>query len=353
MTQRVDKISLSSKDKLLLFENLGTMLTAGIPLPEALAAFEQETQGNLRAVLETLKNDVNEGKSIGESLSRMTGAFDPVVTSLIKAAEEDGTLDKTLKKELTASTKRDIAFADSIKAAVLYPITVMIVFVMVLILFLTIVIPRIAQVFESLNVTLPLPTQMIIIISRVYLANLILINATILALFLLLWYLYKQKKQVFLRFVFALPVISTLGTTIDLARFTHTLSVLLSSGIPITEALTLTRHVVARRQMSVAIEKLFETVTAGKNLSDGLKLTPGLFPSVAILVIEAGERSGTLEKSMEELSEYFETQVSNRLKQISTLIEPILLVFVGVLVGALMLAIITPLYNLIGNITPK
>lgn len=346
-------ITLSGKEKLILFDNLGTMLSAGIPLSEALTSFAAEAEGNLHIVLEILKYDVNEGTTLASSFARLPSAFDPVVVSLLRAAEEAGTLDVTLKKELTKAIKRDMDFTDRIKAAALYPITVMVVFCVVLVLFLTVVVPRIAQVFQALRVTLPLPTKIIIVISQTFLANTILINGLLIVIAFLLWYFYKKKRNVLLGMISSLPIISSLVIKIDLARFTNTMSLLLSSGIPITEVLTLSEEVVAKKEMRAAINKTKEAVLSGKNVSDGIKLAKGMFPGIMVLMVEAGEKSGTLEQSLAELSEYFEAQVTSALKQISTLIEPILLVAVGVLVGGLMLSIIAPLYDLISHITPK
>ena len=225
--------------------------------------------------------------------------------------------------------------------------------VSVIILNLFFVVPRVARVFENLNVELPLPTKILIVTSNftskytilVILAVAVFIGGSVL--------LFKLKKTVFLGLFFSLPLISKLAREIDITRFTRSMALLLSSGLPITEALKLAQDVVNKMEIRRVIADSRSQVTSGKNLSDGLKSSGNVIPGFMIRIVEAGEKSGTLEKSMEELSEQFDQRVSSRLKSLTALIEPILLLVVGLMVGALMLAIIAPIYNLIGKISPR
>jgi len=342
-------LSLSSSEKLNIIENLGTLLTAGIPILEAVDSLLEETKGNTTKILETLKEDLNQGKTIAYSLTRHPKAFDPITVNLIKAAEEAGTLETALK-DLTQSIKKDIDFANQVKGSMVYPILVLIVLLAVILLNLFFVIPRVSQVFTRLTVQVPLPTKILIFISNFANDNLIYVIAASIFTIAATIITFKVKKSLITNYLFALPLISKLIMEIDITRFTRSMSLLLKSGLPIDEALKLSEDVTSKREIKNAIEESKKLVDAGKTLSSGLKKHKKVIPGFMIRITEAGEKSGTLEKSMQELSNQFEDRVTNRLKTLTTLIEPFLLLVVGLLVGGLMLAIIAPIYNLIGQI---
>jgi len=342
-------LSLSTSEKLNIIGNLGTLLSSGIPILEAVDSLLEETKGNTTKILENLKEDLNQGKTIAYSLTRHPKAFDPITVNLIKAAEEAGTLETALK-DLTLSIKKDIDFAGKVKGSMVYPIVVLVVLFAVILLNLFFVIPRVSQVFARLTVQIPLPTKILIFISNFANDNLIFVIAASIFLIIAIVITFNVKKSLITNYVFSLPLISKLIMEIDITRFTRSMSLLLKSGLPIDEALKLSEDVTSKREIKKAIEESKKQVDMGKTLSSGLKKHKKVIPGFMIRITEAGEKSGTLEKSMQELSNQFEDRVENRLKILTTLIEPFLLLVVGLLVGGLMLAIIAPIYNLIGQI---
>jgi len=344
--------SLSAGDKLNLISNLDTMLTAGIPILEAVDSLLEEAKNNQRKILLQLKEDLNQGKNIADSLSKFPNAFDPVTVNIIRAAEQSGTLESSLK-DLTDNIKKDIDLSSKVTGAITYPIFVVVVFVGVLLLILTFVIPRIASVFGRFRVNLPLPTKILIFTSNIFINYFPLVLLVFVVLTVCLIVLYKNKKKMLLNVLFKLPLLSTLARQIDLTRFSRSMSLLLTSGIPITESLRLSAAVVTKKEVAQSIKYAQDSVTAGKKLSEGFKLSKGIIPSTFIRITEAGERSGTLDKSMQNISQQYETSVSNTLKTLTTLLEPLMLVVIGVLVGGIMLAVIAPIYGLIGNISAR
>src|SRR4030042_3147405 len=342
-------IKLSSYNKLYLISNLATLISSGIPILESVESLITEAKGSSKKVLEILKEDLNQGKTIAQSFARSPDAFDKVSINLIKASEESGTLETTLK-DLTSSIKKDIDFSNKIKGALTYPILVIIVLLVVININLFFVIPRISKVFLRLNIDVPLPTKILIGTSNLFVNHLFMVIASLILISIFFYILFKTKRKLFIGIFSSFPLISTLITEIDITRFCRSMFLLLSSGIPITEALELTKNVVNKKKISNIIEESTMSVSSGKNLSEGFKKSHGLIPNFMVRIIEEGEKSGTLEKSMQELSEQFDERVSNRLKTLTTLLEPILLIIVGVLVGAIMLAIIAPIYNMIGKI---
>lgn len=342
-------ISLSNQEKLNIISNLGTLLTGGIPVLEAVESLLKDAKGSSKKILLQLKDDIGQGRTIAVSFAKFPDAFDPITVNLIKAAEQSGNLD-TVLKDLALSIKQDIEFSDKVKTALTYPGLVFVVFAGVLLLILGFVVPRIASTFAKLKVTLPLPTKIMIGASNLLLDYTpFVVGLTVLVIIGLI-FTYRTKKKELLNFLYSLPFLSNLAREIDFARFTHSLSLLLSSGIPITEALDLTRNIVYKKEIERMILHTQETVSAGKKISEGLRSSKVQIPDTMIRIIEAGEKSGKLEESMQELSEYFEGRVNNSLKTLITMLEPALLVVIGVLVGGLMLSIIAPIYQLIGQI---
>lgn len=346
---KTQNISLSTNEKLDFIGNLYTLLSAGIPILESVDSLLEDAKGNQKKVLEVLRNDLMEGKHIYLSLSKFPKAFDKVTVNLLKASEEAGTLDVTLK-DLKENIRKDSEFSDKIKSALTYPILIVIVFAGVLLMILTFVVPKISTVFMRLKVDLPMPTKVMIFTSNLLMQYTLPSIIGVILFSAGLIYFYKRNKKLFINFVSSFPIISSLIRLIDLTRFSRSLFLLLNSGIPITSALELTQDVVVRKDIQKAIIHSKESVLAGKKLSEGFKDSKKILPAILIKITEAGEKTGSLDKSMQDISDYLDYQVTGTLKTVTTLLEPIMLVFVGVMVGAMMLAIIAPIYGMIGQV---
>lgn len=342
-------ITLSTNDKIGLISNLATMLSAGIPIYEAVNSLLEDSKGNSRTVLLALRDGLVQGERVHVSLSRFPRSFDKVTINLIKAAEEAGNL-MTILKDLKDSIRKQMEFTDKVKSALVYPVLIMAVFVGVLLMMLVVVIPKISTVFSRLNVELPLPTRLLILLSNALLNNTIAIGVGSILTILVLIFVYKRNRDLILVPLLRLPLISNLILGIDLTRFSHNLYLLLNSGLPITAALELSEEVVMRKDLRHLIGKVKETVIAGRKMSDAFKEAKGLIPSIMIKLIEVGDKTGTLDKSMQDIADYLDYEVSSRLKTITVVLEPIMLVMVGVCVGGMMLAIIAPIYGLIGQV---
>lgn len=342
-------LRLSTAEKLGLVSNLATMLSAGIPILEVVDSLLEDAKGSQKKLLESLKADLSQGSHVSDAFARFPKIFDKITVNLIKASEEAGTLDVTLM-DLKASIKKDAEFMDKIKGALTYPVLIFFVFAGVLVMILVVVVPKISGVFLRLNVALPLPTQILIGMSQALTKYTFFVILGIALLVAGIFFLYREKKRAFLHLLFMLPLVSTLAKQIDLTRFSRSLFLLLNAGIPIAAALELAQEVVVKREVGDAISHCKEVVLGGSELSDGLKFAKNIFPSIMIKITEAGEKSGSLDKSMQDVAEFLDYQVNNTLKTLTTLLEPIMLIFVGVLVGGMMLAIIAPIYGLIGQV---
>ena len=347
--EKPSKISISTKEKLALISNFATMIAAGIPILEVVESLLEDAKGNQKKLLDQMKADLNQGQHVYQTMNKFPNIFDRVAVNIIKASEEAGTLDVALK-DLKDGIRKDMEFSDKVRAALTYPIFIMIVFVGVLLMILVVVVPKISTVFSRLNVELPLPTKIMIFASDLLLTYTIPLIIAIIAFVAGIFFLYRTRKRAFIRFLFSLPLVNKLAKEIDMTRFTHSMYLLLSSGVPITTALALSGEVVVMKEVHKAIEHTKEVVNAGKKLTDGLKDHKKTMPTIVIKMIEAGEKTGSLEKAMGDASEYLDYQVTGTLKTLTALLEPIMLVLVGILVCGMMLAIIAPIYGLVGQI---
>lgn len=343
--------TLQKKDLLDLISNLATMLGAGIPILEAVDSLREESKGAIRKVLNQLHDSLSEGHPLSYGMEKMPRIFDPVTINLIKAAEESGTLEETLK-DLTTSVKKEMAFTDKLKASLTYPAFVLIIFLGVLTFILTFVVPRLGRVFSGLA-NLPPATKFLLRSSQFLLHNYkLIILVTILVLAAVVW-LYKVRHREVVNTLLSLPGLRKLGREIDLANFTRSMGMLLSAGIPVAEALTFSEAVVTKKDVRRMIQRMRRDVDAGHSLSRGMRASKDVAPQMMIRITETAEASGALESSMKDLSEYFEAQVSRTLKTMATLLEPVMLVVMGLLVGSMMLAVIAPIYNLIGQLNGR
>jgi type II secretory pathway component PulF len=299
-----------------------------------------------------LKTDLVQGKHLYVSFSAFPNAFDSVTVSLLKAAEEAGTLETTLN-DLREHVEKEAEFVDKIRLALVYPVLISIVFLGVLLVILVVVVPKIATVFSRLRVDLPLPTRILISVSGLLLNHTLAFVGGLVVGIVGIYLLLKFNKQRVFNVLFSLPLVSHLVKTIDLTRFTRTLHLLLSSGIPIDNALLLCKDVVLRSSTSKVIIKSREMVLSGKKLADGLRTDPHVIPGIMLRLVEAGEKSGSLEKSMKDISVHLDYQVSNLLKTLTSVMEPVMLLLVGLSVGGMMLAIIAPIYGLIGQVNMR
>lgn len=343
-----NQLTITPNEKLSLLSNLSTMVNAGLTIAEAVSSLLEDATGSLKVVLTGITADINQGHPLHVSLAKYPKIFDTVTVAIIKAAEESGTIDVVLK-DVKNTVKKDIEFTDKIKSALTYPVIILVVFTGVLVLLLTFVIPKISSVFSKLRVTLPLPTKILIFLSDLILHYTIPTFSVMAIVIIGLIFLYKKQKRLFVNTLLSLPYVSTMARQIDLTRLSRSLYLLLSSAIPLYTALEFTRNVAVKNEIRVAITRARDYVGSGKRLADGLRGQKAI-PSLMVKIIEVGERSGTLDKSMEDLTEYFDYQVTTSLQYMVTLLEPLILVVVGVIVGAMMMAIIAPIYGLIGQV---
>lgn len=347
-----ENISISNNEKIALISNFATMLTSGIPILETVDSLLDDAKKNPKKVLEILRFDLTQGKPVHTAFAKFPKIFNKVSINIIKASEEAGTLDQALH-DLTNTIRKEIEFNDQIRAAFIYPLFIIVVFFGVLIMILIVVIPKIAVVFTSLKAKLPLPTRVLIVMSNTLLNYPVYVGVGTILIVGGVYFLFKTQKQLFIHIFLTLPLIRNVAKEIDLMRFTRSLYLLLNAGIPITNALILSQEIVMKKEIAIAIAHARDSVVAGKKLSVGFKDAKDIFPTMMIKITEAGEKTGSLDKSMKDIAEYLDYQVSKSLKMLTALLEPIMIVVVGGLIGSIMLSIIAPIYGLISQVSAR
>lgn len=348
-TSKTQNITLSDAEKISIIGNLNTMLSSGIPLFEAVESLIADAKGNSKKFLEVLRADLVQGNHIYTTLGKFPKVFDNVTVSVIKASEEAGTLETALA-DLSENIQKEMEFNGKIKGAMVYPMVIGVIFFGVLVLMLVVVIPKIGTVFKNLNVALPLPTKILIFMSDELIKNTIPVIIGVVGSITAVVVLYKKNKYLILPLFYHMPLISKLVREIDLTKFSRNLYLLLTAGLPITTALQLSEDVVIMKDTQKLIERSRQMMLSGKKLSEGLSGSKKIIPTMMLKLIEVGEKSGSLPKAMSQISEFLDYRVSETLKTLTVLLEPIMLVVVGLMVGAMMLAIIAPIYGLIGQV---
>jgi type IV pilus assembly protein PilC len=346
---------LPASEKLALVEDIASMLKAGIPILEAVeTTAEDATNKQAKKVLMTMAEDLKNGRNLATSFEKFPKDFDTITVNFMRAGEASGNLENVLK-DLAKSIKAQIELTRKVKSGLMYPVFILLILFLMMGTMFFFVLPRISKVFKRLQMDLPLPTRILVAISDFAEANRPLIIISLLSLFTLFTLFFKIEKtrKIINRLAGKLPLIAPLLKHFDLARFCRSMSLLLSAGIPITEALPLAVSSVSLPKIASALSEAEETLLQGKGVAEGLDQSKKIFPAAMRRMVAVGEQTGGLEKSFAELAERYDKKTSDAIKNMTTMLEPILIVVIGLGIGGIILSIIAPIYNLIGQMRAR
>jgi len=298
-----------------------------------------------------MAKEVRVGKSIAETMAKNPDIVGPLYVSMIRVGEAGGNLEKSIDY-LVGYLKRDYELLKKTKGAMTYPIVVFFALILVVAIMFTFILPKLTATFEELNVELPLLTRGLIAVVHAFTNfSYIIFPVFVLLIFSVRMFLKSDAGKVFLhKASLTLPIIKKATKEMNLARFTLTLSSLLRSGMPIVEALKICGNSMTNRYYAKAVLAASERVKGGMQLSMALKKFPDLFPNLSVQMIMVGEESGTMDNVLKELNSFYEEELDQFVKNLSSIIEPIMVVFIGIVVGILALALITPIYNISQNV---
>lgn len=340
----------SQKEKIFFTEHLSLMIKGGIPISEAIETLRNETKSStFRKALDGVSKRILEGQRLSKSFELYPRIFSNFFCNVVRVGEESGTLEESLKY-LAQQLKSDYEMGRRVKGALIYPIIIIIVTIIVAMAVTFFVLPKIVGLFQILEIELPIATRILIKTASFLKRNFILLIIGIILSILIFKILQRLK---FFKFYFdktslSLPFVSQIFKNLNLARFSRTFFTLLKSGMPILEALEICANTHPNEVFKKNLFSVRLGVERGEKISQGLKESSKIFPSVFSQMVVIGERSGTLEESFLYLANFYEGEVDSVLKNLSGVLEPILLIFVGVFVAFVALAIIIPIYRFVG-----
>jgi type IV pilus assembly protein PilC len=350
------KIKLFSKiklsEKIIFTNNLSGMLSAGLSINRALIILQkQSTNPSFGEVLKGLEEDINKGNTLSAGMKRFPKVFTGIFVPMVHAGEESGSLPKTLT-EVGTTLKKTYDLNKKVKGAMTYPSVILCVMVVIGIFMMVYVVPTLTATFKDIGSELPASTKAIIWISDTLSQHAILFVIMIVGLVTSVIFLSKLKKvKRFLnRAVLHIPVIGTLIREINTARTARTLSSLLSTGVSISNALSITEDVLQNVHYKELVHKSINSIEKGQVLSASFKENTFLYPVMVGEMIEVGEETGNLSQMLSNIADFYESEVDNKTKNLSTIIEPVLMVFIGAFVGIFAVSMLAPMYSVMNDL---
>jgi len=341
----------SLAEKMMITRNLQVMVKAGVSLPRALSILSaQSNNPALKNALKGIGEEINRGQTFFSALSKFPQFFSPLFVSMIRVGEESGTLDGVLEN-LTHQMDRENDLRSKIIGALIYPIVVISAMLGIGVIMLVVVVPKLSETFRELNVPLPASTQAIVAVGS-FLANqwyLAIIMLAILAIVIRQALKTKSGRKVGDTLILKMPIVSNIVSGTNAAYFTRTLSSLITAGVPIIEGLNIVSGAMSNIYFETAIKETAEKVGKGIKLSDSMQPYQ-VFPIMIRQMIEVGEETGQTADILGKLADYYEEEVVNYTKNLSALIEPLLMLIVGGAVGFFAISMIQPMYSILQNV---
>lgn len=343
----VDRISI--QEKIDFARHLAMVIKAGLPIFEGLTIIkEQTTSKALLEIVEQLMIDVSNGKFLADGLAQYDYVFGEFFINIVRVGEASGTLAKNLLY-LSDELRRDKLLHGKVKSAMVYPLVILVATIAVTGFLTFFVFPQLIPVFANLNVKLPASTKFLIAavdFLKSFGVAILFGMIVVLIVFRILLKKVLPIKYIADRFLFYVPVVSSLVINVNMVNFTRVLGLLLKSGVKIVEAITITADTFDNLVYKEALKKSAGDIQKGEQLATYLAKRKDIFPSLATGMIRVGENTGNLEENLQYLSEYFDEEVDTKLHNLTSLLEPLMLLIMGGMVGFVAISIITPIYSI-------
>jgi len=343
----------TAKELAVFTRQFSVMIDAGLPLVQCLEILASQQENKVfQKVLIGTRGAVEGGSTLSTAMKAYPKVFDPLYSNMVEAGETGGILD-TILQRLSTYIEKNVKLKRAVKSALVYPIGVLTIAAGVITLLLWKVVPIFATLFAGLGVDLPLPTKIVIALSNFVgsiFGLLILVAVIGIILALKAWYGTAQGRMVMDTLVLKLPVIGILMRKIAVARFTRTLGTLISSGVPILEALDITAKTSGNAVVEKALFQVRKSLEEGKSLTEPLKECE-VFPGMVTQMISVGEQTGAMDAMLSKIADFYEEEVDAAVKDLLTALEPVMIVFLGVVVGGVVISMYLPLFSLIGKLS--
>jgi general secretion pathway protein F len=337
----------SPMDVAVATRQLSVLLRSGVPLVEALSALiDQLDHPELKAAFTDTRNQVNEGSTLADALRVHPKFFLPLYVNLVAAGEASGTLEEVLGR-LAEFLDEQTRLQSKVRGALAYPLVMGVVVVLILFLMMSVVVPKVTAIFDNLNLTLPWYTSLLIWVSDIF-SNYWWLLAALIGggiYWFRRWRASEEGRKKWDLFMLGVPLFGQLLTMVAVARFARTLATLLASGVPVLTAMDITRNVLGNTELMRVVEDARESVREGEGIAKPLRQA-GRFPPMVTHMIAVGERSGQLEEMLLHVADAYDQQIEVRVGTMTSILEPLLIVVMGVIVGGIAFAILMPLLRL-------
>jgi type IV pilus assembly protein PilC len=343
---------LGIKDKLMFTRNLSVMVASGLPLSRAIKNLAVQTKNKRFAeILNSIFDDIQSGMTFADGLSKYPGIFNELFVNMIRVGETSGNLEEVLVI-LADQLEKEHDLMSKVKGALTYPAVILVAMIGIGIVMLTFVLPKLTGIFKEMNVSLPKSTQFIIWLSDVLRQQSILVVIVLLGLiiFMKIFVTTETGKKTFSFISINMPLVSNMVIKINCARFSRIYSSLLKSGVPVVESLKIVSRTLTNYYYKRAIDEAVEQVQKGVNLSTLIAKNTRVFPVLVSQMIEVGEETGKTEEILLKLAQFYEDEVSQLTKNLSSIVEPFLMIIIGGAVGFFAVSMMQPMYSLMDNI---
>jgi type IV pilus assembly protein PilC len=351
---KIGREKVKSKDLALFTRQFSVMLDAGLPLVQCLEILGQQQDNKyFQKVIFQTRADVEAGMTLADSMAKHPRVFEPLYTNMVAAGETGGILDIILQR-LSTYLEKMVKLKSDVKSALIYPIAVIIISIIVISIIMIVVIPAFKNIFEGLlgpGERLPWLTELVVSISQ-FMASFWWLIAAVFAIFVFAmkaWYKTDKGQHVIDRLILKLPILGQIMQKIAIARFSRTLSTLLSSGVPILESLEITARTAGNIIVGEAILKIRTGIEQGQTFVEPLKASQ-IFPVMVSQMIGVGEQTGALDAMLSKIADFYEQEVDAAIANLLSLMEPAMILFLGVTIGTIVIAMYLPLFTLIGKL---
>lgn len=339
------------KDLAIMSRQMATMVSSGLSLIRTLAILSEQTESKPLAIaLKAVRGEVESGSALSDAMGRQSKVFPPLMVNLVRAGEAGGFLENTLES-IAENFEKDMKLRGTIKSALTYPVAVLIIAFVAVIAMLIFVVPIFQQMFSNLGGQLPIPTQILVVISH----NMIWAGpllAVLIVGFVLWWRTNKNEERV-LKVVdplkLRLPVFGDLFKKVAIARFTRNFGTMIGAGVPILQSLAIVGETSGNYVIEKALQNVAESVRAGKSIAGPLMDEP-VFPSMVTQMIAVGEDSGSLQTMLSKIADFYDAEVDSTAEQLTALIEPLMIVVIGSVIGGMIVALYMPIFSIFDQI---
>jgi type IV pilus assembly protein PilC len=340
-----------TQDLIIFTRQMSSMLSSGLTLLRALEILKDQVESAaMSEVVNSLINDVSEGRTFAQAMEKHPRVFSPIYVSIIQAGESSGLLDKVLLR-LADNLEKEAKLKATIKSALMYPVIVIVLMIVVMIVMMVFVIPQLTVLYTNLNIELPLPTQILLAASQGFaiLWPVILVGVILGVIGYRKWAATVGGRLIVDNLILRSPIFGELIRKTILAEFSRTFGLLVGTGTLVVEALNETANIAGNVHYKNAILAVGNQVEKGVSVGQSMSYSP-LFPPILVQLVKIGEQTGKMDENLQKASEYFEREVDQTVKTLTTAMEPFIMVVLGIGVAFLIISVITPIYSLISSI---